>query len=302
MHKRQFQIIACAILLIGASAQSQTAAYQRAVRLAFVGVGQFSISHRVEQELARSFATRQSNDDLTFVVVDYDQVRSAARGVGYEGSLNMSVAEARNLGAAIGCDFFFIGDAQTVRRSPSEGPAYFESYAAIFLVSARTGRLAAWERPASRGASAQESESDLLANLNSEATKHRFVIMIHRTIDAERAERIAAVAAPAEAMEVISDDTGDSKDVRAPRPYRRLKPPYPANAAALEVEAIVDVLVDIDARGEVARVEIARWAGYDLDQSVVGTIKQMHFFPAMRDGHAISMRVMLRYNFRRPPR
>jgi len=39
------------------------------------------------------------------------------------------------------------------------------------------------------------------------------------------------------------------------------------------------VLVDIDARGEVGRVEIARWAGYGLDQSVIDTVKQMHFFP-----------------------
>ena len=277
-------------------------ASQRPIRLAVVGFGQFSTGHRVEQEMARLFATRQSNDGLSFAIVDDDQVRSAARGVGYDGSLNMSLEDARNLGAAIGCDFFFVGDAQTVRRSPSEGPVFFESYAAIFLVSARTGRLASWERPAARGASAPESESGLLANLRSEATEDRLSLTIRRTIEAERAERISAVAAPAEAMEVMSDDTGDSNDVRAPRPYRRLKPPYPANAAALEVEAIVDVFVDIDARGEVGRVEIARWAGYDLDQSVVGTIKQMHFFPAMRDGHAIPMRVMLRYNFRRPPR
>ncbi len=29
---------------------------------------------------------------------------------------------------------------------------------------------------------------------------------------------------------------------------------------------------------------------------------QMHFFPAMRNGTAIPMRVLLRYNFRKPPR
>ncbi|HMJ25885.1 MAG TPA: energy transducer TonB, partial [Pyrinomonadaceae bacterium] len=81
----------------------------------------------------------------------------------------------------------------------------------------------------------------------------------------------------------------------------RVKPPYPDTAARAEVEATVDVLVDIDARGEVGRVEIARWAGYGLDQSVTDTVTQMHFFPAMRDGVAIPMRVLLRYNFRKPP-
>jgi len=89
--------------------------------------------------------------------------------------------------------------------------------------------------------------------------------------------------------------------VRAPRPYRRLKPPYPESAAHAEIEATVDVLVDIDARGEVGRVEVVRWAGYGLDQSVVETARQLHFFPAQRDGAAIPIRVLLRYNFRKPP-
>jgi len=80
-----------------------------------------------------------------------------------------------------------------------------------------------------------------------------------------------------------------------------LKPPYPETAARAEVEATVDVLVDIDARGEVGRVEIARWAGYGLDQAVIDTVRQLHFFPAIRDGTAIPMRVLLRYNFRKPP-
>jgi protein TonB len=79
-----------------------------------------------------------------------------------------------------------------------------------------------------------------------------------------------------------------------------LKPTYPESAARAELEAVVDALVDVDARGEVGRVEIARWAGYGLDQSVIETVKQMHFFPAMRDGRAIPMRVLLRYNFRKP--
>ena len=99
----------------------------------------------------------------------------------------------------------------------------------------------------------------------------------------------------------MSDDDNPKSDTRAPRPYRRLKPPYPEPAAQAEVEAVIDVQVDIDARGEVGKIEIARWAGYGLEQSVIDTVKQMHFFPAMRDGAAIPMRVLLRYNFHRTP-
>jgi TonB family protein len=125
---------------------------------------------------------------------------------------------------------------------------------------------------------------------------------MRRAQEDERAERVTAVADDARIIQVMSDDSSDTdQEVRAPRPYRRLKPPYPETAARAEVEATVDVLVDIDTRGEVGRVEVARWAGYGLDQSVIDTVKQMHFFPAMRDGLAIPMRVLLRYNFRKPP-
>jgi TonB family protein len=124
---------------------------------------------------------------------------------------------------------------------------------------------------------------------------------MRRARDSERAERVTAVENGAQIIEVMSDDVTEDREVRAPRPYRRLKPPYPETAARAEVEATVDVLVDIDVRGEVGRVEIARWAGYGLDQSVIDTVRQMHFFPAMRNGVAMPMRVMLRYNFRKPP-
>ena len=87
-----------------------------------------------------------------------------------------------------------------------------------------------------------------------------------------------------------------------PRPFRRLVPAYPETAARAEAEATVDVLVDLDAKGEVTRVEVARWAGFGLDQSTIETVRRMHFFPAMRNGVAVPLRVLLRYNFRNPPK
>ena len=87
-----------------------------------------------------------------------------------------------------------------------------------------------------------------------------------------------------------------------PRPYRRMRPEYPETAALADAEATVDVLVDVRADGEVSEVQIARWAGYGLDESTVATVRQMHFFPAMKNGNPIAMRVLLRYNFRKPPR
>ena len=99
----------------------------------------------------------------------------------------------------------------------------------------------------------------------------------------------------------MSDEETSDNATRPPRPFRRPRPPYPESASRADAEATVDALVDIDARGEVGKIEVVRWAGYGLDQSVIDTVKQMHFFPAMRDGVAIPMRVLLRYNFRKPP-
>ena len=267
-------------------------------------LGSMATGLHAAAEIREMFLTKdRSQDGREFDVIDPDQTRAAALGAGFAGSLNLTLQQARDLGAAIGCDFYFIGEAQTVRRSPSTKPIYFESYATIFLVSARTGRLVLWERPTVQRDAPEEAEKSLRAILSSEETRHRFVVALRRAQEDERAERVAAIETNPAIIEVMSDDDSElNKDVRAPRPYRRLKPPYPQTAATAEVEATVDVLLDIDARGEIGRVEIARWAGYGLDQSVIDTVRQMHFFPAMRDGVAIPMRVLLRYNFRKPPK
>jgi TonB family protein len=70
----------------------------------------------------------------------------------------------------------------------------------------------------------------------------------------------------------------------------------------MSAEATVDALVEIGADGEVGQVEIVRWAGYGLNESVVATVRQMHFFPALRAGAHVPVRALLRYNFRKPTR
>lgn len=277
-------------------------AQSQATRIAVLDFGSEATATRVATKIRAVFGEKTENTK-EFALIDSDLASAAVLGIGLQRSLNLTLQEARDLGAAIGCDFYFIGDAQTLRRLPSTGAAYFDSYASIFFVSARTGRLVLWERPLVRRDSAEDAEKALIQLLSSEDTRHRYIVAIRRALEDERAERASAVESPPPVIEIMSDaDDDKEKDMRAPRPYRRLKPPYPDSAAVAEVEATVDVLVDIDARGEVGRVEIARWAGYGLDQSVIDTVKQMHFFPAMREGVAIPMRVLLRYNFRKPPK
>ena len=271
---------------------------ERPVVLAVLSLGESAVGRLASEKLVAGL-----KQESGLVVLDRDQVTAAARGAGYAGSINLSVGEARDLGAALGCDFFIVGDAQTIRRSPSNGAVYFESYASMFLVSARTGRLVTWERPNFRASTSSAAEQALLAKLSSQDLRHGFVAALRRTQEVERGERELRSQQPVPVIEAAPDDEklAEAEGLRLPRPYRRLVPEYPETAAKAEAEATVDVLVDLDAEGEVTRVEVARWAGFGLDQATIETVRRLHFFPAMRDGVAIPIRVLLRYNFRKPP-
>ncbi len=271
---------------------------ERRLPVAVLGFGDSGIGRLASETLA---ANLESVAEL--FILDRDQASSAAKGAGHIASLNMSLQEARGLGAAIGSDYYIVGDAQTLRRSPSVGPPYFESYASVFLVSSRTGRLLIWQRPNFRAATTVAAEKLLLADLSSSATRSRNLVAIRQAQGDERMRReIAIERAPLIEAAPDDDKTADAVGLRLPRPFRRLSPPYTETAASAEVEAIVDVLVDLDINGEVSNAEVARWAGFGLDEATIKTVRQLHFFPAMRNGTPIPLRVLLRYNFRKPPK
>jgi TonB family protein len=203
----------------------------------------------------------------------------------------------------LGTEFYVLGDAQTLRRSSSAKPAYYESYCSIFVVSSRTGRLVMWMRPSVEKDESAEAEAELSQFLNHEMPD-KILIAIRRACEDERNERTLVVRASEPLIEEAPDDekAAEAQGLRLPRPYRRLRPEYTEAAARADAEATVDVLVDVTPDGKVGDVRIARWAGYGLDESTVATVRQMHFFPAMKNGNAIALRVLLRYNFRKPPR
>jgi TonB family protein len=272
---------------------------ERPITVAVLDFGDSGFGRLAADKLASSL-----KHETGISILDRDQVRAAALGAGYVGSLNLSLNEARDLGAVLGSDFFILGDAQTLRRSPSTGAVYFESYASVFLVSARTGRLNAWERPNFRADTPAAAEQLLLSALSGPDLRRRFELATKRAQEDERGERALTTDQRIPIIEVSPDDdkVAEAEGLRLPRPYRRFLPGYPEAAADAEVEAIVDVFVDIDAAGEVMRVEVARWAGFGLDQTTADTVRRLHFFPAMRNGVAVPIRVLLRYNFRKPPK
>ncbi|HEX8282533.1 MAG TPA: TonB family protein [Pyrinomonadaceae bacterium] len=292
---------ALTLLLLTLAFSRAAADEPRRVSVAVLEMGASPTAARVSERLTRRLAALVIKD-TTLAVLDRGMSAAAARGAGYAGSLNMTLAEARALGAAVGCDFFLTGDAQTIRRSSSARPMYFEAYASVFVVSARTGRLVTWDRPSAEGATAEEAEAALLATLERDAAALYAGAV---ALEAGREERVRFEPEPAGGA-VIDLSTGDgasaNPDLREPAPYRRLRPAYTEAAARAEAEATVDVAVEIGDDGRVGGVTVVRWAGFGLDEEVVSTVRRMNFRPAERDGESVAVRVLLRYNFRRPPK
>jgi TonB family protein len=266
-------------------------------RIAVLNLGETVTAQRAATILRSRLAL-----DSSLQLIDPDQSAAAARGVGYTGSLNMSVDEARNLGSAIGCDFFITGDAQTIRRSASNRPVYYEAYASLFTINARNGRLVNWSRPRQEKDSPDEAEHALIVEL--EQTASSYIQNIKSAAEADRATRLNTEERSGLKFEEAPEDekAAAEKGIRLPQPYRRLRPAYPRSAAEANAEGSVDLLVDIGADGEVAGVDVVRWAGFGLDDAAIATVRQLHFRPATRGRVSVPMRVLLRYNFRRPPK
>lgn len=268
----------------------------RRTSVAVLNTNGTSTGQRVVDKLAYALTAEA---DLS--LADRDESRAAARGAGYSGSFNLTLSEAHDLGLALGTDFYLLSDAQVQRRSPSDRPAYFEAFVSAFLVSTRTGRLVLWERPSFAASSPEAAEKLLLAEAPALAVRYR---------DALRAAEIQERNERAQSLEhrvlliadVPEEGSSAAAGLRLPAPYRRLQPPYPLTASHADAEGIVDVQVSLDEGGEVVATEIVRWAGFGLDEATVNTVRQLHFRPATRDGVAVPMRVLLRYNFRRPPK
>ena len=286
------------LLIFGTLALLVSTAHAQKPSISVLDFGATPVAQQTAQQLRdRLRAT------VEFLIADPDLSRAAAKGIGYSGSLNLTVSEARDLGAALATNYYILGDAQTLRRSSSSRPVYYESYCSLFVVSSRSGRLLLWARPSFEADKPSDAESKLAKELSVE-TFSRMLVVIRRAHEDEQAQRtlITTNAEPLIVGAPDDEEAAEAQGLSVPRPYARLRPAYPETAARAEAEATVDVLVDVGADGEVRQVNIARWAGFGLDETTMTTVQQMHFFPAMKNGSPIAMRVLLRYNFRKPPR
>ncbi len=91
-------------------------------------------------------------------VIDGALSESAYLSVAPKTPFNMTADESKEIGMVIGCDLFIVLRSTTQRRSSFQRAEYYESYASVYLVSSRTGRLVFWKLQQFEGAAPQKSE------------------------------------------------------------------------------------------------------------------------------------------------
>ena len=94
-------------------------------------------------------------------------------------------------------DFYIIGDAQALRRSSSQSPVFYESYASIFVISSRTGRLLFGITPSFQADSSNAAEEKLISHLVTGEMIQRCMNAIRQALKDEQNERVVAVEANA---------------------------------------------------------------------------------------------------------
>jgi TonB family protein len=240
----------------------------------------------------------RASDSPQFDLLEESLTRLATRGAGYGGSLNLSREEARALGQSLGCDFYLLGKILITRRAVSADQFYFEALAGLFVVESRTGALTLFVFDRASAEDEQKASSRLEEMVKQEWPRCASAIVSARRRQIAEIETASRAASPL--IEVFPDDP-EAHGIERPVFYRRLKPAYTEQADLAGVTATVELEVVFGADGKVGEVEVARWAGFGLDESAVATVRQLGFKPARRDGKDVTIRALVRYNFRRPP-
>jgi TonB family protein len=225
-----------------------------------------------------------------FKILDSSLSETAFLSATVEKPFNMTREEAITIGAAIGCEFFMLVKAENLKRYSLE-KEYFESYAAVYIVSARTGRLVFWKLQSFNGFNPKDAERLLFDSTDALATK------ISEKLSVIAREELNEKTAKLE--EIPNENSPAAKNFRSPLPYRRLSPQYTPTAGLYGIAATVDIEIDFDETGKILRTEIIRWAGFGLDESVTEAVRRMNWRPATRDGKPLPIRAVLRYNFKK---
>ncbi|MET0753166.1 MAG: TonB family protein [Pyrinomonadaceae bacterium] len=225
-------------------------------------------------------------------ILDASLSETAFRSTDYETPFNLTTKEAKIIGARLGCEYFLFIKAANQRRSTFAKPEFYESYAAVYVVSSRTGRLVFWKLQSFEEETPAKADKALFASTDD--------------LSAEISEKLKSVSKdelnekPSQNIEELPfEESAETKNFRPPLPYKRIKPEYTKTAYLYSVEATVEIEIEVDKTGKLLKTEIVRWAGFGLDESVTETIRKMQWRAADRNGKTLAMRVLLRYNFKK---
>ena len=220
-------------------------------------------------------------------VLDRSLSEAAFRSLTIASVFNMTIAEARTAAAVMGCDRFLLLRTGTHRRTSLSRSDYYESFAFLYLVDGRTGSLIGWILTSFDADTQVKADAALADSVDAAASE--------LSAGVKEAKFVTAPGALIE--EVPREGSPAAANLKPPIPYRRIKPEYTATAFLYDVRATIDVEADIAADGAVLATRIVRWAGFGLEDSVHAAVRAMNWRPAMRNGKALPMRVLLRYNF-----
>ncbi|HVF89876.1 MAG TPA: energy transducer TonB [Blastocatellia bacterium] len=266
---------------------------ERPLRIAVIGLSHPSAGTEAAVSGFEDALEAALGRDGRAVMTERSLMKPALAGVGYDGSINMSTDEARRVGAAIGCDFFMIGMMDAVTRSDRAGESHEEAVGGLMMVDGRTGALAAFdfiqEKAASREAAAGQAKQTLVA---------RSAGYIDRLVEYRaRLEKHVSATGGREPVEDLPNE--DSPRFTPPRFANRIKPEYPSEANRANVGGTVEAMAVFRANGEVGDISITRWAGFGMEESAIRAIRELKFTPATLDGRPVSVRALVRYNFRK---
>lgn len=250
-------------------------------------------AHPIEGLLAEALSR-----DARVALIDEALVRPALVGIGYDGSINMSKDEARRVAGAIGCDFFIVGKTEALTRSARENESHEEAYAGVMVVDAKTGSLAAFDFVSASGDTREAALNGLAKTLSARVPDYVNQLTLWNATKEQ--VRIPARSEGGERIEDMPEE-GSLRAVgfAPPEFLTRVKPEYTSEAEQANITATVEAMVVFRLNGEVGRCEIVRWAGFGLEESAERAIRQLKFKPATRDGKPVSIRALIRYNFRR---
>ena len=273
-----------------------TAALENRLQLAVIGfaqtAGRFDASGSDSPESSLAAAMARSGQ---VALIDRSRFGPAIAGIGYNGSINLTKAEARTIGYAIGCDFFIIGKAETLTRSERENESHEEAIIGVMIVDGRSGTLAMFDFVNEKAEATQEVVHKALNTLTERAAGY-----ISRMIEFRASRNRQVPNSKAEPIEDMPDEGSPLAEGFTPPEFlNRVKPEYTEQADRSDISATVEAMAVFHADGRVGDIEIIRWAGFGLDEAAARAIRSLKFKPATRNGQPVNVRALIRYNFRR---